>query len=693
MAYHNLHATKECGVFWRNPIRPGNVYNTTIAYSPGSLSMRLCPGPPVALDGVTSIPSFFDSNNITALEYGTVCYMGNYYKDGGFLSSWQDSNPETAVLSLPRDLSLVDPAWGGCNPYTYGALDPPRALVKTTGLVPASVLVPSPTPTDQAGPQGTLVRPIPTWDKPPVQTQSDNPPPVHDPPETPSGPTKPAGEDPPGHGPQATNGNQNASPDSPAPAAATDPKNAGNPKNSPASGPKLPNDNQDASPNPSDPDIDPSAEVKAYQGGPEPSSSPIQYGYGTSQPPSLTSAIAVGDHTFIALATSGYSIADTTIQPGDPAVTVQGTPISLGRSVLIVGSSTLNLPTGKANGVLTAADVEFTPLGHGKIRLDGKMLSVDEPAMTVSGTAISLAASGIAIAGKTFAFPTIAPEAVNPNRILTIAGQRITRLGSSEAIINGVTLAINGPAETVSGTTISSASQGLVMNGQNYVFPTPAPGAMARPPGVFTVAGQTVTLLGSSSAFIDGMLFSVNGLAKTISGTVISLASSGLMVDGQPHSFSTLATASNAIVIDGKTLIAGGPAITVSSTKLSLVFGNAGLYVAAIGTASSAFSIPVRAGESMTMNAAGQLVEGGGSGYSGDGVNGGGLGSLIMLGFGPPDTASAGSKIGATGTAVASNTISKTDVLGFEGDGCKVLDSRALTAFLLIMSVGVLALY
>ena len=656
--------------------------------------MRLCPGPPVALDGVTSIPSFFDSNNITALEYGTVCYMGNYYKDGGFFSSWQDSNPETVVFSLPRDLSLVDPAWGGCSPYTYGALDPPRALVKTTGLVPASVLVPSPTPADQAGPQGPLAKPTPTWDKQPVQTQSENPPPAHDPPETPSGPTKPAGEDPPEDGSQATNGIQNVSPDSPAPAAAADPKHAGNPKNSPASDLKLPNDNQDASPNPSDPDIDPSAGAKAYHGDPEPSLSPIQYGSGTSQPPSLTSVIAVDDHTFIALATSGYSIADTTIQPGDPAVTVQGTPISLGRSVLIVGSSTLNLPTGKANGVLTAADVKFTPLGHGKIRLDGKILSVDGTAMTVSGTAISLAASGIAIAGKTFAFPTTTPEAVDSNRILTIAGQRITRLGSSEAIIDGVTLAINGPAETVSGTTISLASQGLIMDGQNYVFPTPAPGAMSRPPdGVFTVAGQTVTLLGSSSAFIDGILFSVNGLAKTISGTIISLAPSALMVNGQPHSFSTLATASNAVVIDGKTLIAGGPAMTVSSTKLSLVSGSAGLYVAAIGTALYAFSTPVRPGESMTMNAAGQLVEGGGSGYSGAGVNGSGLGSLIMLGFGPLDTASAVSKTGATGTAVASYAISSTDVLRFEGDGSKILDPRALTAFLLILSVGILVLY
>ena len=637
----------------------------------------------MALDGATSWPSFYDSNNITALQYGTLCYMGEYWGDGGFFTSWEESNPETAIFSLPSDLSLLDPAWGVCSPYTYGALDPPQALIKATaGLMPASVLVPSPTPTDQAGPQETLAKPMPTLNRPPVQTQLGNQPPTLDPQIDPSEPADPAGrKDTPNDSPQATDGNQKLSPDLPAPDAVADPKGAADPKANP------PNENQDASPEPLDPDTDPSTQANANQGDPEPSADDA----GLARPPSLVSVLSVGGFTFTALPTSGFLLADTTISPEGPAITIQGTPVSLGSSVLVVGSSTVVLPTGSANGVLTAAGVEFTPLGHGRIRLDGITLMVNEPATTVSGTSISLGSSGIAIAGQTFAFPTLASEAVASDGTLTIAGLTITRLGSSKAIIDGATLTINGPAQAVSGTFLSLASTGLIVDGQTYAFPTPAPDALPRPDGIINILGQTVTLLGSSSAIIDGTLFSVNGLAKTISGTTVSLASTGLMVDGQAYPFSkfALASASNTVVIDGTTLRAGGPAMTISGTTLSLVSGAAGFYLTGINSVSSAFSIPVTARESMTMNAAGQLIEGGGGEYSKGGINVVGLASLIMLGFGPSGAASASSMPGATLRTAVGNA---TSVTAFEGNGSKKYDVHILSAFIIAIYVGILIL-
>ena len=641
----------------------------------------------MALDGATSWPSFYDSNNITALQYGTVCYMGEYWGDGGFSTSWEESNPETAVFSLPSDLSLLDPAWGACSPYTYGALDPPRALIKATapiGLVPASVPVPSPTPTDQAGPQETPAKPIPSLERPPVQTQLGNQPQTMDPQKSPSEAADPAGgNNPPNDFSPATSGNQKTSPDSSAPDAVADPKGAADPKTNPS------NENQDASPGPLDSVTDPSTQANANQGDPEPSSDPVWYDTGSARPPSLDSVLSVGGFTFTALPTNGFSLAGTTIQPNDPAITIQGTPVSLGSSVLVAGSSTAFLPTGSANGVLTAAGVEFTPLGHGQIRLEGITLMVNGPATTVSGTSISLGSSGIAIAGQTYAFPTLASEAVTSDGTLTIAGQTVTRLGNSRVIVDGVTLTINGPAQAVSGTSLSLASTGLIVDGQTYALPTPAPDALPRPDGVFNIAGQTITLIGSSSAIVDGTLFSVNGLARTILGTTVSLASTGLVVDGQTYTFSNpaLAWASNAVVIDGTTLRAGGPAITISSTTLGLVSGTAGFYLTGGNTASSAFSIPVTAGETLTMNAAGQLIEGGGGEESKDGVNAIDLGSLIMLGFGASGAASASSMTGTTMRTALGNA---TSVTAFEGNGSKNYDAHVLTAFMITMYVGIL---
>ena len=47
-------------------------------------------------------------------------------------------------LSLPLDLTSVDPAWASCEPLFYGAFDPPRVLQKASGgLVPSSAAQPS----------------------------------------------------------------------------------------------------------------------------------------------------------------------------------------------------------------------------------------------------------------------------------------------------------------------------------------------------------------------------------------------------------------------------------------------------------------------------------------------------------------------------------------------------------------------
>ncbi len=430
-----------------------------------------------------------------------------------------------------------------------------------------------------------------------------------------------------------------------------------------------------------------------FPGDPELSSNPSLDGTTKSQPPLAAALITIGDQTLTALPNGGYSIADTTIQLNDPAITVHGTPISLGSSVLVVGLSTLSLETGNANGIHIAGGIKHTQLDPGRILLDGNTLSVNGPATIVSGNTVSLWSSGIVIAGQTFAFSTPAPEVVAPST-LTIAGQTITQLGSSRVLVDGVTLSVNGVGQTVHGTVLSLASSGIVINGQTYTLPTPAPDVVPRPDEVYTIADQTVRLLGSSSAISDGMLISVNGPAETVSGKTISLASSGIIVDGQSYPFPTLPlkTTSNAVVIDGTTLVAGGPAIEISGTTLSLASGNAGLYLMEFSTASSAFSVPVTAEASMTMDAAGKLVEVGSSDTLGGGVIGGDLGSLIMLGFGQRGATSA-SNIGggATASNAAGNGTSTAGLVAFTGTANKSLDLPVLISFSLALCVGFLA--
>ncbi|KAK3174417.1 hypothetical protein OEA41_001663 [Lepraria neglecta] len=582
-------------------------------------------------------------------------------------------------MIAPADaIQNLEPAWAGCG-GTQFAFDPPRTLA------PASVLVPSPTPTDQAGPQEIPAMPSRTSNQLPLQTQLGGQPPIDDPL---FGPTDPTGlvdgGNPPSGRPQPPNGDQNIPPNVSTSDTPTDLQGAANPTNFPDSDPYPPNGNAEGFPK-----IGPSAKPKAYLGNPKSSWNPSQDDTIIFEPPIATSLIIVGDQTFTPLPKGGYSIADTSIRPNDPAITIQDTSILLGNLILVVGSLTLSLATGSASGTLTANGVEFTPLGPGSILIDGNTLSINGPAATVSGNAISLASYGIVVAGQTFAYPTTAPKAQRP-QILTVAGQTITQLGSSSAIIDGITLLVNGPAQIVSSTTLSLASGGIIIDGQTHALPTPAPDGLPSPNGIYTIAGQKVARLGSSSAIIDGLTFSINGPAKTVAGTFISLASSALVVAGQTYPFPNrpLYTASNVVIIDGTSLTAGGPTIKVSGTALSLASGSAGLYLTGTGTASSsAFSAPVTAGESMTMNAAGELIE-----NSGGRSQNGGLGSLVMLGFGQAGATSTSSMAGAIADAtIAGNAISTADLVEFLGNGNRNLGSRILGGLGLTVFAAILA--
>ena len=362
-------------------------------------------------------------------------------------------------------------------------------------------------------------------------------------------------------------------------------------------------------------DADPSSQINSGDDDPENSDAPKLPDSGNNGiiRPVPLSVLEIGRQTFTALSSGGFAVADTTLHANDPAVTIQGMSMSLGSSQMIVGSSTLLLPTGSANGVLTAAGQTFTPLGRGSILVNGNTLSVDGPATTASGTVMSLASSGLIVDTQTFTFPKPAQELMpNANEILTFASQTFTQLGNGAVAFQGMTLVANGPAATM-----SLASSKLVIGSQTFALPTPAPNAL-----------------------------------------------------------------SSAVVIDGTTLTAGDPAVIISGNTLSLTVGSSGLYVAGHGPGTSTFSVPMTAGESASVDAGGHLVIGNHNAI-------GGLGPAIMLGFGPTDGASTASATGkGVGAAPGVSANDTTGVLGFTGEGSRGFDPHVMTVVGLALCIG-----
>lgn len=120
--------------------------------------------------------------------------------------------------------------------------------------------------------------------------------------------------------------------------------------------------------------------------------------------------LTFGTETITPNAQGTYVVAGQTLTPGNPSVTISGTPISLapGGSSVVVGSSTQQLlspTTGTAQaaaaGPITIGAETVTPNAQGAYVVAGQTLTPGG-SITVSGTAVSLASDGgTAVVGST----------------------------------------------------------------------------------------------------------------------------------------------------------------------------------------------------------------------------------------------------------------------------------------------------
>ena len=585
--------------------------------------MRLCPGPEVALDGVpaSAYPKYYDSLNITALQYGTSCYMGNYYRSGGFFSSYRDNIPESAYFSLPNDLTLLDRAWGVCSAFTYGALDPPSALRKPTapiGLVPASAVASS-TPTGQAGPQEPIARPIPTLNKPPAQTQVGGQDPNLGPPDRPSGPAQPADEhDAPNHNPQATKVIQHASPDPPAlephkGSKGTDPSNG---------------DSNDQV------DVQDSATNYPHAGAAnnDPPAAGLEAANGQTYPKESFSSDPDNDknsHVIVVKPAKDTSSPNFSADSDDDAANAELK--SADESASAKDSSNINSPSNKSPAQSSESDSSddnvsqntgsqpgehfpaaapsvTTIAGHNiqipapesyrnVILVDGQSITAGHVPTTISSTEIALQTNGDLILGTTTYHNLLPTNPLAPGLapfITTAAGHSIEIVPSQSDLvtIDGQRITAGAAPTIVANTPIALHTNGDLILGTSTihnVFPTALPTSVFH----FPVGSQTITL-SSSQVIVDGTTHAPGDAIFTIDNTAISLGSSALIVGSStipltPSSPSLLqgiiTTAGGhvltllptGIVISGTTLTANAPAVTISSTRFS--YGPNGLMV------------------------------------------------------------------------------------------------------------------
>ncbi|KAL9080607.1 MAG: hypothetical protein Q9157_000662 [Trypethelium eluteriae] len=268
---------------------------------------------------------------------------------------------------------------------------------------------------------------------------------------------------------------------------------------------------------------------------------------------------------------SGVVIGSQTYQPGAVA-TVGGVPVYVGRAgTVIAGGSIMALPTllvggpgSTANGFSGSASAEddqspaaiitiggnpYTAYSGQSLVIAGTTIQPNGRGATIDGQKISIGAAGVVAGSQTVPFST-----PNSDAVFTIGSQVYTAHPGTPLIIGSITLMPGGPAATISGETISMATNGVVVDGTTLPYASATPGPATAIVAPFTLDGVPYTAYALPShpgteviVGPSGILttLSVGGPAATISGQAISAVPGGVDVGRSFDPFRTItATAS-----------------------------------------------------------------------------------------------------------------------------------------------------
>lgn len=178
--------------------------------------------------------------------------------------------------------------------------------------------------------------------------------------------------------------------------------------------------------------------------------------FSTTAPPTSLLAIGSQTLTALPGREGSFEIDHSTLHPGSPAVVISGTTYSINAAdSLIIGTSTIALATaGSNNSALTAGGETFTPLGSTAVAVDGTTLSIGGPAMTENGTRLSLATNGFLVGSSTFAYAT---PVANTATVSTAGGTFSTNtLPSGGAIATTFPSATGGVGKSAASATTST---------------------------------------------------------------------------------------------------------------------------------------------------------------------------------------------------------------------------------------------
>ncbi len=185
-----------------------------------------------------------------------------------------------------------------------------------------------------------------------------------------------------------------------------------------------------------------------------------------SQPPQRIITTIAG-HAITA-APAAVAIAGTTVDRGDPGVTIGGTLVALNKAGrLVLGSKTIPLASGIPRPITTTIAGQAITADPTAIAMKGSTMRPGDPVLTVDGTLVALDTAGRLLVGtRTIPFET---ESAKP-LVTTIAGQGIT-VATNVIAVAGTTLKAGGAGFPINGTMLSLDTAGhFVVGSKTYAL-------------------------------------------------------------------------------------------------------------------------------------------------------------------------------------------------------------------------------
>lgn len=140
-------------------------------------------------------------------------------------------------------------------------------------------------------------------------------------------------------------------------------------------------------------------------------------------------------------------VGDATLTRNAPGTFIGGTPVSLGSSALVIGTSTIPFPAAGVAPIYTVAGQTVTA-GPAGIAVAGSTISNNGPAVTISGAALSLGSFGLVLNGEsTLPIPSVQPL----QSVFPVGGQSVTEqygrivFPSAKPVVN-ISIAATGTA-------------------------------------------------------------------------------------------------------------------------------------------------------------------------------------------------------------------------------------------------------